>query len=204
MTSKRADFLSRRGALKLLGLTAAGVAGWAVAEALAAARQNPDEPRRFTGSREKGSFSGLGYPVNNSIGDGRIVLDAATWTLALKGALHRSLALTYDQVLALPASEVTATLDCTDGWYSTQVWQGVPLSDLLEQAGLRPEAKALVLKAASGYPAYFTLAEAGEILLATHVGGVVPDHGHGFPLRAVVPSRRGWQWVKWLTEIEVL
>jgi DMSO/TMAO reductase YedYZ molybdopterin-dependent catalytic subunit len=36
------------------------------------------------------------------------------------------------------------------------------------------------------------------------VGGEVFDHGHGFPLRAVVPSRRGWQWVKWLVAVEVI
>ena len=204
MTSKRADFISRRGALKLFGLAVAGVAGWAVAEAFASLRQNPDEPRRFTGSREKGSFSGLGYPTNNNVGDGHIVLDPATWTLTLKGALNNPFALTHAQTLALPTSDVTATLDCTDGWYSTQTWSGIRLNDLLTQAGLQPEAIAIVLKAASGYPAFFTLAEANEILLATHVGGTALDHGHGFPLRAVVPSRRGWQWVKWLTEIEVV
>ena len=196
--------MSRRAAAKLLGLAAAGVAGWAMAEAIASVRQSPDEPRRFTGSREKGSFTGLGYPVNNNVGDGHIVLDSTTWTLTLKGAVDNPLTLTYDRALALPASEVTATLDCTDGWYSTQTWRGIPLNDLLTQAGLRSEATAIVLKAASGYPAFFTLAEANEILLATHVGGAALDHGHGFPLRAVVPSRRGWQWVKWVTEIDVI
>jgi DMSO/TMAO reductase YedYZ molybdopterin-dependent catalytic subunit len=75
---------------------------------------------------------------------------------------------------------------------------------MIAAAGPKPGALAVVLKAASGYTAYFTLAEADEILLATHVGGQVFDHGHGFPLRAVVPSRRGWQWVKWLVGIEVV
>jgi DMSO/TMAO reductase YedYZ molybdopterin-dependent catalytic subunit len=204
MTSRRADFISRRAALQWLGLSAAGLAGWAAAEALAAARQDPHEPRRFTGSREKGSFSGLGYPVNNSIGDGQIVLAGDVWTLALSGLVERDLALSYADALEWPGSEVTATLDCTDGWYSTQTWRGLRLTDLLASAGPRLGAKAVALRAASGYAAYFTLAEADEILLATHVGGLVLDHGHGFPLRAVVPSRRGWQWVKWLTTIEVL
>ncbi len=27
---------------------------------------------------------------------------------------------------------------------------------------------------------------------------------HGYPLRAVVPSRRGWSWVKWLASVEAL
>ena len=48
------------------------------------------------------------------------------------------------------------------------------------------------------------LAQAQEILLATYVGDQVLAHVHGYPMRAVVPSRRGWHWVKWLTEIEVL
>ena len=196
--------MSRRAMLKMLGLAAAGVAGWAVAEAIASVRQDPDEPRRFTGSREKGSFTGLGYPVNNNVGDGYLVLDPTTWMLSLKGAVNNPFTLTFEQTLAQPTSEVTATLDCTDGWYSTQIWRGIPLSDLLTRAGLQPEAKVIILRAASGYAAFFTLDEADEILLATHVGGQVPDHGHGFPLRAVVPSRRGWQWIKWLVEIEVL
>ena len=55
-----------------------------------------------------------------------------------------------------------------------------------------------------GRTASFTLAQAQEILLATHVGDEVLHHVHGYPLRAVVPSRRGWHWVKWLTEIEVV
>jgi hypothetical protein len=201
---KRADLLSRRSALKLMALGAAGVAGWWIGESLAQTRASAASPRRFTGSREEGSFTGVGYPVTNTVGQGQVVLDAETWRLTLGGAVKNPLTLTYVDVLALPASEVTATLDCTSGWYTTQVWRGVPLVDLLAQAGLRPEALAILLKDASGYPAYFTLAEAQEILLATHSGGQVFDHWHGFPLRAVVPSRRGWQWVKWVVEIKVL
>jgi hypothetical protein len=201
---KRADLLSRRSALKLMALGAAGVAGWWIGESLAQARASAASPRRFTGSREEGSFTGVGYPVTNTVGQGQIVLDPETWRLTLGGAVKNPLTLTYVDVLALPASEVTATLDCTSGWYTTQVWRGVPLVDLLAQAGLRPETLAILLKDVSGYPAYFTLAEAQEILLATHSGGQVFDHWHGFPLRAVVPSRRGWQWVKWVVEIKVL
>jgi len=201
---KRADFLSRRSALKLMTLGAAGVMGWWVAETLAQARQDAATARRFTGSREQGSFTGMSYPVTNTVGQGQIVLDPATWTLTLKGAVKNPLTLTYAEVLAARSSEVTAALDCTSGWYTTQVWRGVLLTDLLAQAVLRPEAIAILLKDVSGYPAYFTLAEANEILLATHSGGQVFDHWHGFPLRAVVPSRRGWQWVKWVTEIDVI
>jgi DMSO/TMAO reductase YedYZ molybdopterin-dependent catalytic subunit len=75
---------------------------------------------------------------------------------------------------------------------------------LLSQAQVRPEAIGIVLRGVQDYSAPFTLEQAEEILLATQVSGEVLNHAHGFPLRAVVPSRRGWHWVKWLIEIEVV
>jgi hypothetical protein len=200
---KPADFAGRRNALKLIGLAAVGAIGWSIAEAVARQRQAPDAARRHTGSREEGSFTGLAFPVTHTIGQGQIVPDLDTWRLTINGAVDQPLQLTYADVLALPAAEVTATLDCTSGWYTTQVWSGVRLAHLLTVAGVKKNALAVILRDVSGYAAYFTLAEAEEILLATHSGGQVFDHWHGFPLRAVVPSRRGWQWVKWLTAIEV-
>jgi DMSO/TMAO reductase YedYZ molybdopterin-dependent catalytic subunit len=61
-----------------------------------------------------------------------------------------------------------------------------------------------LLKGVTEYRAHFTLAQIDEILLATFVGEEILSHNHGLPIRAVVPSRRAWHWVKWLTEIEVL
>jgi hypothetical protein len=201
---KPVDFASRRGALKLMGLGVAGVAGWWVAQSVAAARAAPGSPRRFTGSTEQSSFAGNDYPVTNSGGEGQIALDAASWTLTIHGAVSRPYQLDYSTLTAYPQSELTATIDCTTGWYSTQAWRGVALQTLLDQAGLSPAAGLVRLRGVSGYLGDFTLPEAAEVLLATHVGGQPLDHWHGYPLRAVAPSRRGWFWVKWLTDIEVL
>ncbi|HEV2028853.1 MAG TPA: molybdopterin-dependent oxidoreductase [Candidatus Dormibacteraeota bacterium] len=41
------------------------------------------------------------------------------------------------------------------------------------------------------------------LLLATRVGGLPLDRGHGFPARLVVPDGRGFWWVKWVSAIEV-
>jgi hypothetical protein len=201
---KRVDFAGRRQALKLLGAGAAALAGWGLAEALAKTLEDEGTPRRFTGSRESGSFTGLKYPVTSGTDQGKIKLDPETWKLTLTGAVANPLVLEYADVLALSNSELIATLDCTGGWYSTQAWQGAYLVELLEQAGVRSEAVGIRLKGVLDYSAPFTLAQAQEILLATRSGGLALDHPHGYPLRAVVPSRRGWHWVKWLTEIEVV
>ena len=200
---QRSDIISRQNALKLLGLGAASVTLWGISGVYTKIRGSSGPPSRPTGSREVGSFTGLEYPINMMVGEGKIRIDPDEWTLAIKGAVRDPLSLNYAQVLARSATEVTATLDCTDGWYTTQVWRGISLGEILDECGVAEYSIGVILRAASGYIAILSLGEAKETLLSTHSGGQVYDHWHGFPLRAVVPSRRGWQWVKWLVEIEV-
>jgi hypothetical protein len=201
---KQEDFLGRRQALKILGLGTTALAAWGVAGILAKSVEYAGAERRFTGSREDGSFTGLDYPVTSGADQGKIRLDAATWKLNLHGQVKKPLILNYANVVALATSEVTATIDCTGGWYSTQVWRGFLLMDLLRQAEIQADKYILLLKDVSGYTAYFNYSNVSEILLATHVGNQALNHWHGYPLRAVVPSRRGGHWVKWLTEIELI
>ena len=201
---KKVDFAGRRQALKLIGLGAAAIAGWKFSEALAKSAEGKGIQRRFTGSRQEGSFAGNAHPVTSGSDQGRIKLDPDNWTLRLTGAVSSPLAMTYTEVLARSTSEVTATLDCTGGWYTVQTWRGILLTELLEQARIKPDAIGIILRGVLDYTAPFTLNQAREILVATHVSGEVLNHSHGFPLRAVVPSRRGWHWVKWLTEIQII
>jgi hypothetical protein len=201
---KKADFAGRRQALKLIGFSTAALAGWGIAETLAKVMEPGGAQRRFTGSREEGSFAGNAHPVTTAPDEGKIKVDPDTWTLRVTGAVGTLITVDYKDILAASTSEVTATLDCTGGWYTVQTWRGMLLTELLTQAQLRSEAEGIVLRGVADYTAPFTLAQAEEILLATYVGEEVLNHVHGFPLRAVVPSRRGWHWVKWLTEIEVI
>jgi DMSO/TMAO reductase YedYZ molybdopterin-dependent catalytic subunit len=142
--------------------------------------------------------------VTTAPDQGKIELDPGTWTLQVTGAVGKPLRFSYEALLASSTSEVTATLDCTGGWYTVQVWRGVRLTDILAQAALRPQALGIILRGVADYTAPFTLEQAQEILLAAYVGDEILSHVHGFPLRAVIPSRRGWHWVKWLIEIEVI
>ncbi|HEX5836563.1 MAG TPA: molybdopterin-dependent oxidoreductase [Anaerolineales bacterium] len=201
---KKVDFTERRQALKLMGLGAAAIAGWGLTETLARSIENEKTQRRFTGSREEGSFAGNAHPVTSGADQGKVRLDLETWSLRVTGTVGSLQVWTYADLLTQPTSEVTATLDCTGGWYTVQTWRGILLLELLEQAQLLPQARGIILRGVREYSAPFTLAQAQEILLATHVSEQVLDHPHGFPLRAVVPSRRGWHWVKWMTEVQVI
>lgn len=196
--------LSRRAAIKSLAIGIAGLLGWRATEALARWRQDPDHPRRLpTGSRRHGSFQGNAFPVTTNYGERPRLIAPEDWTLIIAGAVAEPLTISYSELLGLGSEEWTASLDCTVGWYTTQHWQGIPLRDVLQLVERKAYARFFRLVSDTGYSKPFSWRERSGILLATHVGGEPLAHPHGSPVRAVIPSRRGWFWVKWLTKIEL-
>jgi DMSO/TMAO reductase YedYZ molybdopterin-dependent catalytic subunit len=199
----RADLFGRRAVLRMLGLLAVGFVFWRAQEVLGALAAPARSSRRFTGSREEASFSGNLYPFTNWLSDPIPQIDPTRWRLRIHGEVERESALSYEKVLVLGDSVREATLDCTGGWYTVQRWSGVPVATLLEQAGLEDGARSLLLRSTTGYARRFPLDEADGLLLATHVGGETLSAEHGFPLRLVAPGHRGYDWVKWISEVEV-
>lgn len=196
---KRSDFTSRRAALRMLGMGAFGIVGWVLAESLAERRA--ESTRLITGSRQANSFSGNDFPITSEAAPS---IDLSTYQLGVQGAVAQPMILSIIDLNRYPQVERTETLDCTNGWWTVQQWRGVPLAQLLDDAGMQADAIAVRLTSVTGYTQVFTLAEAAQILICTHVGGEALSHWHGAPVRAVVPTRRGAFWVKWLSEIVVL
>lgn len=95
---------------------------------------------------------------------------------------------------------VTAVLDCTGGWYSEQVWEGIWLRRLLpaNNAGLL----SVNVRSITGYSRRFDIDDASRLLLATRLEGSALDPGNGFPVRLVAPGLRGFTWVKWVTSVD--
>ncbi len=162
----------------------------------------PGGTRRFTGSYEKGSFSGH-FPVVSWIFDYPPPIDVENWALLVDGAVKRPSTFTYEQLRQLIDREETAVVDCTGGWYSEQVWRGVSLARLLDLAELAEGAASISVIAVSGYQRRFTLDEARHYMLALDVADAPLAHGHGFPLRLVAPDQRGVNWVKWISHVRV-
>jgi hypothetical protein len=194
--------ITRRSALRLLGLSAGAVAGWQILSGAAGILSAPGE-RRTSGSKHAGSFSGNDFPITIWLFDPVPEIDSATWRLTIAGRVARPAALSYADLGALPMESVRAVLDCTSGWWSEQEWTGVRVLDLLAANGVDPAATRLSVRSAARHGWAFALEDLGEALLATHVGGEPLAAGHGFPARLVVPGRRGFQWIKWVDRIEV-
>ncbi|HEU4571352.1 MAG TPA: molybdopterin-dependent oxidoreductase, partial [Candidatus Limnocylindrales bacterium] len=89
------------------------------------------------------------------------------------------------------------------GWALETAWHAVPVSVALGAVGLLPTARRLVVRSATGWATAFDLDEADRLLLAIGVAGGRLPVENGAPCRLVAPDRRGLDWVKWVTELEV-
>lgn len=117
------------------------------------------------------------------------------------GAVQTQVVLSVDDLAS--DAEVVATIDCTGGWYSTQVWRGIQVARLLAQAGPAERAASVTFTSAIGYYPRFSMDEARGFLLATEVGGRTLSPGHGAPVRLVARGKRGFERVKWVETVEV-
>ena len=185
--------LSRRGILRAGAVIAGAAVAYAASESVVRATGMPGAARRFTGSYEAGSFEPAQMPVSSWILDEIPQLDAPGWWLNAGGRDW-----SYDELFAFD-DRMTATLDCTGGFFSTQEWAGVRLDRLIGTA----DGASIRVVSVTGYDRRFPIDQAGSLLLATRFGGQVLDSGHGFPARLVVPDGRGFWWVKWVKAIEV-
>ena len=111
-------------------------------------------------------------PNHVLVDDDPDLVDGDAWRLNVSGLVRRDLDLELAD-LTRSRGKVTAVLDCTGGWHSTQEWEGMPLKDVLQSAGVKSGAGSITVRSVTGYQRRFSLKEADEYLLATHVGGEV-------------------------------
>lgn len=190
--------MSRRTFLAIGGVLAIGAVAWGTANLLDRVRGGV---RRFTGSRwlPDGGIP----PPTTFYGEGTPALDPGTWRLRVRGRVARSLELDLARLTALGLEDQTAVLDCTSGWALRTAWRGVPLPAVLDAAGADSDATFVKVRSVTGWMVPLERDEVATALLATHVAGAVLPAGNGAPVRLVAPGRRGLDWVKWVTEIEV-
>ncbi len=185
----------------LLAIGAIGMLGafaWGGANLLDRLRSGD---RRFTGSRwlPDGGIP----PPTTFYGEGTPPIDAPDWRLRVTGRVATPLTLDLQQLTAVGLVDRDAVLDCTSGWVLRTSWRGVALSEILRIAGADPDPAFVKVRSATGWMVPLEAADLADALLATHVAGEPLPTANGWPLRLVAPGRRGLDWVKWVTEVEV-
>ncbi|MFO7959392.1 MAG: molybdopterin-dependent oxidoreductase [Nitriliruptoraceae bacterium] len=138
--------------------------------------------------------------------------ELATWQLRVSGAVERELVLSYDDLLARDLVEMDATIACVSNevggsLIGTARWTGVPLEELLEEAGPTAGAEQVLGRSIDGFTAGFPLEVAldgRQPLVAVGMNGEALPQRHGFPARLIVPGLYGYvSATKWLQSIEL-
>ena len=134
-------------------------------------------------------------------------VDIEQYRLVIEGLVETPLSLTYEEILAYPAVTEVVLLICPGYFADNAEWTGVPVTVLLEEAGIKPEAKMVVFQdIAGGYRKQLLLEDVMDndsIFLAHSVDGQTLPAEHGYPLRLVAKGEYGSYWVKWVGVIEV-
>jgi DMSO/TMAO reductase YedYZ molybdopterin-dependent catalytic subunit len=131
--------------------------------------------------------------------------DIETYRLVVDGLVEKPLSLSYEDLLRRPEVTETVLLICPGFFWDNATWTGTPLSSILEEAGVSPEATRVRFVAGDGYEQTLSLeqAMADGVFLAYQVNGETLPTAHGYPLRLVARYQYGSKWVKWLERIEV-
>ena len=137
---------------------------------------------------------------------------ADTWSLRIHGMVDQEIELDYQDLLARPLVERRVTLTCVSNEVGGDLignasWLGLPLADLLREAGVQDDADALLSSSADGFTVGTPIAavtDGRDAMLAIGMNGEPLPIIHGFPARMVVPGLYGYvSATKWVTDIEV-
>ena len=132
--------------------------------------------------------------------------DLATWTLEISGEVENPVTLTYAELTALPATDVTTDIHCVTRWsrFDAQ-FKGVHWSELAKLCKPKPSARFAIAHAEEGFTANVPLAalEDEQALVVYEADGAPLTPEHGWPVRLFVPSKYLWKSAKWLRGIEL-
>ena len=156
-------------------------------------------------------------------------VDVASWQLSIEGdGVSRPFTLNYNDLLKMPSTTVTRYVECAGngrsfyssllnnpaqggqwhlGAYGIADWTGVPLSVILNQAGIKGNAVDVMPTGLDSTnverPMPVDKAMDSDVMLAYMMNGDILPVDHGFPARVLVPGWVGVNSIKWVGKITV-
>jgi DMSO/TMAO reductase YedYZ molybdopterin-dependent catalytic subunit len=201
---ERGTPVGRRVFLGLVGLGAAGVVVGAKVQNWLEQVMAPIEAKDFTGLTSLLPFGNYRfYSITGSFPHRA----RDKYTLAVAGLVDKPFTISYAQLTAMPSVELKRDFQCVTGWrVPDQHWTGVQLSNLLDRAGVKPQATALRFVSFDGaYTESLTLSQARrpDVIVAYELEGKPLSTDHGGPARLYVAPMYGYKSCKWLQTIEL-
>jgi sulfane dehydrogenase subunit SoxC len=152
-------------------------------------------------------------------------IDPDKHRLVIHGMVKQPLQFTMDNLMRYPAVSRFNFLECsgngltdwtkaasttvqqTHGLLSCAQWTGIPVSWLLDEAGLQPGAKWVLFEGADGSSHTRSIPiekVMNDCLIAYGMNGEALREENGYPLRLLIPGWEGNVSVKWLHRIKVV
>jgi sulfane dehydrogenase subunit SoxC len=152
-------------------------------------------------------------------------IDPQRHRLAIHGLVEHPLVLTMDDILRLPAVSRIHFLECAGNSYTEVLqmprsktvqfshgllsgceWTGVPLGTILDEAGIRPEARWVLAEGADAAAMARSIPidkALDDTLVVYAQNGEMLRPEQGYPLRLLVPGWEGNLSIKWLRRLKL-
>jgi DMSO/TMAO reductase YedYZ molybdopterin-dependent catalytic subunit len=163
------------------------------------------------------------FPVNGTARPagaayfGHVMSNFADFRLTVDGLVKKPLALTLDEVKAMPSRTQITMHSCDTGWSAIGKWTGVPLGALLQAAELMGDARYIVFHCldrmgtgGSGQDSFYyesiDLFDAlhPQTILAYGMNGKALPVAHCAPLRLRVERQIGYKNAKYIHRVEAV
>ena len=128
------------------------------------------------------------------------------WRLTIDGLVARPGSVSLAELKRYPVRSQITQLVCEEGWSFIAEWIGVPLFEVLNRAGIRPNARYVLYRSMErDWSDGMDMADAlhPQTLLTLGMNGGDLPGAHGGPLRIRVPRQLGYKSVKYLTGLTV-
>jgi DMSO/TMAO reductase YedYZ molybdopterin-dependent catalytic subunit len=128
------------------------------------------------------------------------------WRLTVEGLVSQPASLSVDDIRRFPARRQITEIACEEGWSYVAEWIGTPLADVLQAAGILPQARYVVyFSIEANWWDSVDMADAlhPQTLVAYAMNGGDLPVGFGGPLRLRVPRQLGYKSVKYINRLVV-
>jgi len=173
--------------------------------------------REYPASEISRDFKANGTVQPDSDDYRRMVLTEFTdWRLKIDGLVRKPASWSLDEIRAMPSRTQITRHDCVEGWSAIGQWSGVPLSHLLQQTEVMPNARYVVFRCADdligsrdGTGLYYESIDMvdafhPQTIMAYAMNGKPLPVPHGAPLRLRVERQLGYKMAKYVMRIEVV
>jgi DMSO/TMAO reductase YedYZ molybdopterin-dependent catalytic subunit len=131
-------------------------------------------------------------------------VDLSGWTFTVDGAVEAAASWTWEQLLELPAEDITRDIHCVTKWTKFDTsWKGVSVDRLLD--AVTSDAGYLTAWSDGGYTTNLAREDVtgGRAWVVYEYNGEPLEPEHGGPVRLLVPHLYFWKSAKWVRGLKL-